>query len=72
MSDWASCTPTDVVDRIHAGGKRTLIEGPEHRAQLELARHAGVELAQGFLYAPPLTLSVFATYIQAHVRTAPG
>lgn len=44
----------------------------EHRAQLEFAQHAGVELAQGFLYAAPLTPSAFAAYVHAHARTALG
>ena len=48
---------TRLVDRVHSCGKRTLIEGVELEAHHDLARHAGTELAQGFLYAPPLTQS---------------
>ena len=53
-----------VVGRVHDAGKTSLLEGietPEHREQ---AVAAGIMLAQGFLYAPPLSLDRFEQFGQ--------
>ncbi len=49
----------EVVECVHDAGKRSLFEGIETDAHRSTAIEAGVELGQGFLYAPPLSADRF-------------
>lgn len=51
-----------LVERFHAAGVTTVFEGIEETSQLDVARHCGADLAQGFALARP-TLEPTATDI---------
>ncbi len=53
-----------IVKRVHDAGKTSLLEGIETAAHREKAMAAGIELAQGFLYAPPLPSERFEQFGQ--------
>jgi len=44
-----------VIALAHAAGKPVVFEGIETQAQFDIARSTGADLAQGFLFAPPLS-----------------
>jgi EAL domain-containing protein (putative c-di-GMP-specific phosphodiesterase class I) len=54
-----------LVGRIHEQGKLALIEAVEVEAQCASIEAAGVDLAQGFLFAPPLEAEAFTDCVAA-------
>jgi diguanylate cyclase len=59
---WPPLRLSSLVERLHEHGKVVIIEGVESEAHERRAREAGIELASGFHYAPPLTEEQFTAY----------
>ncbi len=57
-----------VVSAVHAVSKLALLEHIETEHQQQVAIEAGVDLGQGFLYAPTLTEAEFAVFAGAGTR----
>ena len=58
---------TSVVRAIlalgHSLGKQVVAEGVERSEQVDLLRQEGCEVAQGFLYSPPLPAADFVHWL---------
>ena len=68
VAEWALCT---AIIRLAAGlGKTTVAEGIETGGQLAHLRSLGVELGQGYLFAPPLAPATIAPLLEAAPGTA--
>ncbi len=61
-----------VIALGHALGLRVVAEGVEHERQLSLLRHLGCDLAQGYLFARPLTADAATTLLSEHRRLGQG
>lgn len=61
-----------VIALGHALGLRVVAEGVEHERQLSLLRHLGCDLAQGFLFARPLTAEAATLLLSEHRRLGQG
>ena len=73
----ASAIVESVVDLAHALGMRVVAEGVETDEQLERLRRLGCDLAQGFLFAPPLPAEALDDLLHRRffpliTRMAPG
>jgi diguanylate cyclase (GGDEF)-like protein/PAS domain S-box-containing protein len=61
-----------VIDLAHAFGLTTVAEGVETQAQLHVLQALGCELAQGYLWSPPIPGPQALDWILAHRSNAPG
>jgi len=61
-----------VIALGHALGLRVVAEGVEHERQLSLLRHLGCDLAQGYLFARPLTSEAATDLLNEHRRLGQG
>jgi EAL domain-containing protein (putative c-di-GMP-specific phosphodiesterase class I) len=61
-----------VIALGHALGLTVVAEGVEHERQLSLLRHLGCDLAQGYLFARPLTGEDATTLLAEHRRLGHG
>ena len=58
-----------IVDLANGYGVRTVAEGVETRADFLTVREMGFDLAQGFLFAKPMTAQKFARTMLRHPMT---
>jgi polar amino acid transport system substrate-binding protein len=61
-----------VIALGHALGLTVVAEGVEYERQLSLLRHLGCDLAQGFLFAHPLTAEAATDLLNEHRRLGRG
>jgi diguanylate cyclase (GGDEF)-like protein/PAS domain S-box-containing protein len=61
-----------VIALGHALGLTVVAEGVEHERQLSLLRALGCDLAQGYLFARPLTAAAATTLLSEHRRLGYG
>jgi EAL domain-containing protein (putative c-di-GMP-specific phosphodiesterase class I) len=61
-----------VIALGHAFGLTVVAEGVEYERQLSLLRHLGRDLAQGFLFAHPLTADAATDLLNEHRRLGRG
>ena len=54
-----------IIDLGRRLGLTVIAEGVEHHHQVEYLRRRGVQLAQGFLFSPPLPAAELADYMAA-------
>jgi EAL domain-containing protein (putative c-di-GMP-specific phosphodiesterase class I) len=54
---------TSVIDLAHAMGLRVVAEGVEDQKTVDCLVFQGCDLAQGFLFSPPLSPAVFTDWI---------
>ena len=60
-----------VVDLAHALSLQVVAEGVEQPEQLEALRSLGCDVAQGYLFAPPLPTEELLTWLAGHHAWAP-
>jgi EAL domain-containing protein (putative c-di-GMP-specific phosphodiesterase class I)/CheY-like chemotaxis protein len=58
------------VALAHRLGLRTVAEGVETRAQLDILHQLGCDMAQGYLYARPMSIDDWLVWMDAHERAA--
>ena len=58
-----------IVQMAHSLGLRTIAEGVESEAILELLRRFGCDEAQGYHFARPLPAEALAAYLKQHIRS---
>ena len=72
-ADAAHCTLVETTLRLaNAFGLRAVAEGVETTAELAVLREQGCELAQGFLFSPPLAAAEFDRLLPSGVMRLPG
>jgi len=70
--DDAGSIVSGVIALGHALGMTVVAEGVENERQLSLLRHLGCDLAQGYLFARPLTAADATTLLGEHRRLGQG
>lgn len=64
--DWTCQEIEGLAALIRIGGFRVIVEGVETAAQAILLKNAGIQMAQGFYFSPPLPASDFIGYFCLH------
>ena len=61
-----------ITELAHNLGVRVVAEGVETQTELALVERLGVNEIQGYYYARPLSLDVFAEFAEQNLQTGPA
>jgi sensor c-di-GMP phosphodiesterase-like protein len=64
--DWTDSQIDGLAALINSGNCRVIAEGVETALQVTILKDAGVQMAQGFYFSPPLPAAAFIDYHSAH------
>jgi sensor c-di-GMP phosphodiesterase-like protein len=64
--DWTHQDIDGLAALVHTGSCRVIVEGIETAEQVAILKDAGVQMAQGFYFSPPLPAAEFIDYYSVH------